>query len=95
MDQPLYALSKQIQWTWPETHGEEMFVLVMGGLHIENSALNLQGEWLDKSGWTSALIEANITSAGRADAVIKAKHIPRTQYIHQVMAAGCMVCSAM
>ena len=23
VDQPLYALSKQIQWRWPETHGED------------------------------------------------------------------------
>ena len=52
MDQPLYALCKQFQWNWPETHGEGKFVLVMGGLHIENVALKLQGEWLDKSGWT-------------------------------------------
>ena len=41
---------KQIQWSWPETHREDTFVLVMGGLHIEMAALKLPGEWLDKSG---------------------------------------------
>ncbi len=34
-DQPLYALSKQIQWTWPYTLGEDHFIVMFGGLHIE------------------------------------------------------------
>jgi len=35
-DQPLFALGKQIQWTWPATHGEDHFVFIFGGLHIES-----------------------------------------------------------
>ena len=38
-DQPLYTLAKQIQWTWPATHGEKQFVVMFGGLHIEMTAL--------------------------------------------------------
>ena len=34
-DQPLYAIIKQVQWTWPETHGEDKIVAMMGGLNIE------------------------------------------------------------
>ena len=34
-DQPLFALAKQIQWTWSTTHGEDQFVIMFGGLHIE------------------------------------------------------------
>ncbi len=32
-DQPLYALAKQIQWSWPSTLGEDKFVVMFGGLH--------------------------------------------------------------
>ena len=40
-DQPLYAMAKQIQWTWTSTHGEDSFVKMFGGLHIEMSVLKL------------------------------------------------------
>ena len=62
----------------------------MGGLHIEMAGLKLPGEWHDKSGWTDALIEANttLTLSGRADAIVNAKHITRSRYIHQVTAVA-------
>lgn len=37
-DQPLFAIGKSIQWTWPEQYGEDKFVIVLGGLHIEQAA---------------------------------------------------------
>lgn len=40
-DQPLYALAKQIQWTWPATLGEEHYVVMFGGLHIEMAFLTV------------------------------------------------------
>ena len=39
LDQPLYALAKLIQWTWPTSLGEDHFVLMLGGLHIEMAIL--------------------------------------------------------
>ena len=42
MDQPLYTIAKYIQWTWPEL-GEDKYVVVMGGLHIENGYI--KGSW--------------------------------------------------
>ena len=30
-DQPLYALAKEIQWTWPAANGEDHFVIMFGG----------------------------------------------------------------
>lgn len=38
-DQPLYALAKEIQWTWTETYGEGKFVMMFGGLHVEMAIL--------------------------------------------------------
>ena len=40
-DQPLYAMAKQIQWTWSYTHGEDSFVIMFGGLHIEMAVLTV------------------------------------------------------
>ena len=40
-DQPLFALAKQIQWTWPSTFGEGHFVIMFGGLHIEMAILKI------------------------------------------------------
>ena len=56
MDQPLYTLAKQIQW--PASHGEEQFVVMFGGLHIEIAALKALGDLLENSDWTGALIQA-------------------------------------
>ena len=39
--QPLYAIAKQIQWTWPDSHGESKFVIMFGGLHIEMTILKV------------------------------------------------------
>lgn len=44
-DQPLFVLAKQIQWEWPELYGEDQFVVMFGGLHIEMAAFKLIGEY--------------------------------------------------
>ena len=51
MDQPLYALTKQIQWRWPESFGENSFVVILGGLHIEMALYQMLGD----SRWMCAL----------------------------------------
>ena len=40
-DQPLYTIIKEIQWTWPNIYGEDRFVVMFGGLHIEMSILKV------------------------------------------------------
>ena len=40
-DQPLFALAREIQWTWPATHGEHHFVIMFGGLHVEMGELKV------------------------------------------------------
>ena len=87
-DQPLYAILKQIQWTWPETHGEDKIVAMMGGLHIEMNLLKLLGDWLRGSGWVASLIQADITTSGRAESMLSGSHVTRTRYAHQVTAGS-------
>ena len=60
----------------------------MGGLHIEMNLLKLLGDWLRGSGWITALIQADITTAGRAEAMLSGSHVTRTQYLHQVTAGS-------
>lgn len=88
VDQPHFALAKQVQWTWPDTHGEDQFVIMFGGLHIEMAMLKLLGDWLEDSGWTNALVQADIASSGTANSFIHANHVTKTHHAHQVIAAS-------
>ena len=49
-DQPLSDIKKQIQWISPNSYGEDLYVIMLGGLHIEMTAWKALGEWLDSSG---------------------------------------------
>ena len=86
-DQPLYTLAKQIQWNWPQTHGEDYFVILFAGFHIEKASFNTLGDLLDCSGWTEALVQAGVATPGTADSFIKAAHVTRTRWAHQVTAS--------
>ena len=88
LDQPLFALAKQIQWKWPEKYGEDNMVVMFGGLHIEMAALILKtrGDWLRGSGWVQALVQAEIAMPGTADSFLRAAHGTRTRRAHQITA---------
>ena len=87
LDQPFYALAKQIQWNWPSTHGESKFVIMLGALHIEMTCFKVLGDWLDGSGRTAVLEAAEVKSSGVADSFLKASHLTRTRRAHQITAA--------
>ena len=88
LNQPLFTLAKQIQWNFPEKYGEDKFVIIFGDLHVEMAFLKALGERLDGSGWTSALSEANVASAGTADSFLKAAMVTRTRRVHQMTAGS-------
>ena len=83
-DQPIYAVLKQIQWQWPEQSGENKFVIMFGGLHIEMAALKSIGTLLQSSGWTSAIVEADIASSGTAESFLSASSVTRTRQANQI-----------
>ena len=62
MDQPLFGIAKQIQWKKGDLYGEEKYVVMMGGQHVEMALLKMVGHWLDKSRWDNALVQADITT---------------------------------
>ena len=55
-------------------YGEEKFVIMLGGLHIEKAALFTVRDWLKGSGWTTALVQADVTTPGTADSFMKVSH---------------------
>ena len=81
-DQPIFAIAKKIQWNWPSLYGEKHFVVMLGGLHTELATLKAVGKWVEDSRWTTALVQAGITTPGTADSFIKASHILRTRHAH-------------
>ena len=88
VDQPLYAVAKQIQWNWPETHGEDHFIIMFGGLHIEMTALKMLGDLLEGSGWIGALVQAEVATSGTANSFLRASHVTRTRRAHQITASA-------
>ena len=86
LDQPRYALAKQIQWLIPGDYGEDKYIILLGGLHIELTAFKALGHWLEGSGWVESLQEANIAAAGVAESFLKASHIARSRHAREVTA---------
>ena len=87
-DQPIYAVAKQVQWQWPEMYGEDKFLIMFGGLHIEMAALKSIGTLLVDSGWTGALVEAGVASPGTAESFLTASSVTRTRMMHQITACS-------
>ena len=83
-DQPLFALAKFVQWKWPDTHGEQKYVVMLGGLNTEMALWNTLGDVLENSGWTAALAEAEVASSGTAASFLKVTHLTRTRLAHQI-----------
>ena len=81
-------MAKQIQLKWPNDYGEDKFVVMFGGLHIEMAALKTVGDWLKGSGWVEALVQADIATTGTADSFLSVAHVARTRRAHQVTLAA-------
>jgi len=49
---------------------------------------NMIGKWLTGSGWTNILSQASVSTSGRCDALLKATHVKRVRYAHEVTIAA-------
>ncbi len=72
-----------IQWNFPDQYGEDKYVVMFGGLHIEMLAYKMAGEWMDNCGWTQALEPADIASEGTAESLLKASNFTKPRHAHQ------------
>ena len=87
--QPLYTIAKQIQWSWPDTYGENHFVVIFAGLHMEMTILKVLSDLLEGCGWTAALIQADIASTGGVRRLFKSVRCDS----HQKCPPGHSLCS--
>ena len=78
LDQPLFAITKEIQWNWSDLYGEKKFVVMFGGFDIEMAFLKVIGGLLEGNGWTTALADANVATPGTAECFIKAASVTRS-----------------
>ena len=85
LDQPLYPITKKIQWHCAKTYGKDRLVLMLGNLHIEMVIFSCLGDWLEDSGCTTALLNAGVTSPGN-DSLYTGHAVAKTKYVHQVTA---------
>jgi hypothetical protein len=81
-DQPVYALGKQVQWMYPNSF--ENVVWMMGPLHIEMTFINVIGDWLECSGWCEVFNKANISTPGRVESFLTGKHVKSSRYALQL-----------
>ena len=84
-DQLVYALGKRIQWMYPEEHGEAKIIMSMGCLHIEMTYLSAIGDWLAGSGWDALIVEAGISTTGRAESFLSGSVVKRSRYAHSIL----------
>lgn len=88
-DQPLFAIAKVIQWNWLATHGENVHIVMLGGLRIEMVLCRTMcGDLLAASGWTTAITEAGIASSGTSDSFLKVAYLTKTRGAHQITVAA-------
>ena len=79
VDQPLYSLAKQVQWTWPDEFGEDKYLIMFGGLHIEMAAFRALGTLLQDSGWVQAVVQAEYTRVIGIKGQVNLQSIPRNK----------------
>ena len=68
--------------------GEDSFLVTLGAMHTEKMLWDVSGDWLDGSGWVTALTNSGIVSSGKAQPFIGVHHICRTRYMHQMSTAA-------
>ena len=82
-DQPVYALTKEIQWWKPETFGKSSYFSLFGWLHIEKVLLIVHGEFFKGSGLNNNLSASDLSIIG-AEVMVNVNHIKQARYYLQV-----------
>ena len=82
-DQPVYALSKEVQIRYPETFGDERYITLLGDLHTEHTVLQMHGKLIKGSGLDSVLFHSDLSTQGTS-AIVDVNDIKRARYCMQV-----------
>ena len=70
--------SKNISWAAYHAHCYQRKDIT------DKTALSTVGDWLKGSGWTSVLVQADVTTPGTADSFLKVSHTTHTRRAHQI-----------
>ena len=89
-DQSAYALTKQIQWRFPEPFCNSKYFLLFGRLHIEKALLIAHGEFITGSGLDKLLRESNWSITGMENTFINVTDIKRCR--HNLQISACVIC---
>ena len=81
-DQPVYALTKEVQYRFP--HEFKKYFAMLGGLHVEHCLLTIHGQLIVGSGLPEVLQLCSLATIG-TQAVVDASHIKRARYGVQVI----------
>lgn len=84
-DQPVYALTRIIQWKYPHEFGLGHYFSLLGGLHIEQQNLVLHGELINGSG-LKEILDTNELSIIGTSVAVDVNDIKRARYCLQVVA---------
>ena len=60
---------------------------MVGGFSIEMAAFKLLGEWVNGSGWATAITAAGSVSSGASDSFLRDSRLTRTRHAHHATAA--------
>ena len=83
-DQPVFALTKEVQWRYPEKFSDVQYFSILGGLHIEQSLLVVHGEVVSGSGLAEILENNDLSLIGTSTAILDVNNIKRSRYCLQV-----------
>ena len=86
VDQPVYAMAKQVQWLLPDEY--KKVLVMMGPLQIEMAFLNAISDWLEGSGWLAIFERARMTTDRCIDSFISGSKIKKSRNAHQVSLAA-------
>ena len=79
-DQPVYVLTKQTQWRYPELFGNSKYFSSFRGLHIEKALLIVHGEFITGSGLDKLLGPSNLSITAMENTVVNVTDIKRCRY---------------
>ena len=63
-DQPVYKLSKKLQWRFPDRFGPEKYICLFGSLNLEKSILLLCGSLIEGSGLDKIMASCGLSIVG-------------------------------
>ena len=83
-DQPVYALSKRLQQTYPYKFGQGKYCPMFGGLHIEKLFFEIHGQFVAGSGLPQFLNYSKLSITGAGNIALNVPNITSARYLIQV-----------